>query len=175
VSVDESFGESSEQAHREIPPEGQRRARRMAWLYAAAAVAMLPWIVYLAETLPKRQFDRHYRAAWVGFDLILVLAITRTAYLAFRLDPKVQFPATATAVLFVVDAWFDVMTSANRAQFLEAVALAVLVELPAAIFSLYLAHQVNRRVLERAHLDRARAPNTRWRSKRRGAAKEPVE
>ena len=173
--MDGSFAESSEQAHREIPLEGRRRARRLAWLYTAAAVAMLPWIVYLAETLPKRQFDRHYRAAWVGFDIILVLAITRTAYLAFRLDPKVQFPATATAVLFFVDAWFDVMTSANRSQFLQAVILAALVEVPAAIFSLYLALQVNRRVLERAHLDRARAPNTRWRSKRRGAAKESVE
>ncbi len=145
----------------------RRRGRRMAWLYTGAAVALLPWIVYLAETLPKRQFDRHYRASWVGFDLILVFAITRTAYLAFRLDPRVQFPATATAVLLLVDAWFDVTTSSGRSQFLEAALLAVLVEIPAAVFSLYLAYQVNRRVLELAHLGRARAPNQRWWSRRR--------
>jgi hypothetical protein len=35
----------------------------MAWLYTVAGIILLPWIVYLAETLPKRQFDRHYRAA----------------------------------------------------------------------------------------------------------------
>ena len=133
-------------------PEVRRRARRMAWLYTAAAAVLLPWIVYLAVTLPRRQFDLHYRAAWVGFDLILVFAIARTAYMAFRVDPRVQFPATATATLLFVDAWFDITTSGSRSQFLEALVLAVLVEIPAALFSLYLARQVNRRVLELAHL-----------------------
>jgi len=124
----------------------------MAWLYTTAAVVLLPWIVFLAETLPKRQYDRHYRAAWVGFDVILVWAIIRTAYLAFRVDPRVTFTATATAVLLFVDAWFDVTTSANRSQFLEALTLALLVEIPAALFSLYLARTINRRILERAHI-----------------------
>jgi hypothetical protein len=122
----------------------------MARLYAAAALVLLPWIIFLAETLPTRQFDRHYRAAWVGFDIILVLAITRTAYMAFRVDPRVQFPAMATAVLLFVDAWFDVTTSANRSQFFIAVVLALFVEIPAAIFSLFLARSINRRVLELA-------------------------
>jgi hypothetical protein len=124
----------------------------MAWLYTAAAVILLPWIVYLAATLPRRQFDRHYRAAWVGFDVILIYAIARTAYMAFRVDPRVQFPATATAVLLFVDAWFDITTSANRAQFFEALVLALLVEIPAAIFSLYVARSVHRRVLDLAHV-----------------------
>ena len=133
-------------------PVRRRRARRMAWLYTAAAVVLLPWIIYLAETLPKRQYDRHYRAAWVGFDVILIIAISRTAYLAFRTDPRVQFPATATAVLLFVDAWFDITTSANRNQFFEALTLALLVEIPAALFSLFLARRVNRQVLELAHI-----------------------
>ena len=96
--------------------ESGAEARRatLAWLYTAAAVILLPWIVFLAVTLPRRQFDLHYRAAWVGFDLLLVVAITRTAYMAFRVDPRVQFPATATATLLVVDAWFDITTSGSR-------------------------------------------------------------
>jgi hypothetical protein len=147
----------------------------MAWLYTAAAVALMPWIVYLAVTLPRRQYDRHYRAAWVGFDLILVLAITRTAYLAFRFDPRVQFPATATAVLLFVDAWFDVTTSSGRNQLLGALVLAVLVEIPAAVFTLYLAYSVNQRILVLAHLDRARAPNRRWLIWRRGHTEVLVE
>ncbi len=139
----------------------------MAWLYTAAAVVLLPWIVYLAATLPRRQFDRHYRAAWVGFDLILIYAIARTAYMAFRVDPRVQFPATATAVLLLVDAWFDITTSANRDQFLEAVLLALLVEIPAAVFSLYLARSVHRRVLELAHVGIPPPAHLWWRLPRR--------
>jgi hypothetical protein len=139
----------------------------MAWLYTAAAVILVPWIVYLAETLPRRQFDRHYRAAWVGFDIILIYAIARTAYMAFRVDPRVQFPATATAVLLFVDAWFDITTSANRAQFFEALILALLVEIPAALFSLYLARSVNRRVLELAHVGVPPPHHLWWRLSRR--------
>jgi len=148
-------------------PEARRRAKRMAWLYTAAAVVLVPWIIYLAETLPRRQFDRHYRAAWVGFDIILIYAIARTAYMAFRVDPRVQFPATATAVLLFVDAWFDITTSANRSQFFEALALALLVEIPAAIFSLYLARSVNRRVLELAHVGVPPPHHFWWRLSRR--------
>jgi hypothetical protein len=118
-------------------------------LYTGAAVVLLPWIGLLAVTLPRRQFDAHYRAAWVGFDLLLILAIIRTAYMAFRVDPRIQIPATATATLLIVDAWFDITTS-NRSQILEAVILAVLVEIPSALFSLYLARRVNRSVTEAA-------------------------
>jgi hypothetical protein len=127
-------------SRREILPVGRRGARRLAWMYTAAAAILLPWIVYLAATLPRRQYDRHYRAAWVGFDLLLV----------FRVDQRVQFPAIATATLLVVDAWFDMTTSANRSQFVEAFVLAAVVEIPAAVFSIYVARQVNRRILEAA-------------------------
>jgi hypothetical protein len=121
----------------------RHRARRMAWLYAAAAALLIPWTVYLAVTLPKRDLDTHYRGAWVGFDLLLVGAIVLTAYFAFRVDTRVQLPATATATLLVVDAWFDVMTAGHRQSTMLALALALLVELPGAGFSLWLARRVN--------------------------------
>ncbi len=153
----------------EVLSEGRRRARRLAWLYAAAAVVLLPWIGYLAVTLPPRQFDLHYRAAWVGFDVLLVFAITRTAYMAFRVDQRVQFPATATATLLIVDAWFDLTTSGSHAQFLEAFVLAVFIEIPAAVFSIYVARRVNRHLVEMAHLADPTSPaasggwSSRWR------------
>jgi hypothetical protein len=62
----------------------------------------------------------------------------------------VSFSVTATATLLIIDAWFDMTTSASRTQFLEAFVLAILVEIPAAVFSLYVARQVNRSVLELA-------------------------
>jgi hypothetical protein len=115
----------------------------MAWLYVAAGVFLIPWIVYLANTLPRRDVDTHYRGAWVGFDLLLVAAIVLTAYYAFRVDTRVQLPATATATLLLVDAWFDVMTAGHRQATLVALLMAVCIELPAAGFSLWLARRVN--------------------------------
>ena len=129
----------------------------MAWAYTAASLVMLPWIVYLAVTLPKRDLDLHYRAAWVGFDCLLAFTIIRTAYMAFRVDQRVQFAATATATLLIVDAWFDVTTSGSRSQLIEALILAAFIEIPAALFSMYLARQVNHEILALAHLEGARA------------------
>lgn len=177
VSGDGSSDTDSLPELSEPPAESKRRARRMAWLYLAAAVVLLPWIVYLANTLPKRSLDHHYRAAWVGFDLLLITAIIRTAYMAFRVDPRVQIPATVTATLLIVDAWFDITTSSGRGQVLEALVLAAFIELPAAIFSLYLARSVNRRVIELAHLEgtTTKAAAARRRERRRRSQKEPVD
>jgi hypothetical protein len=151
---DDGPPETWAEADDESLPEIRRRSRRLAWMYTAAAIVLLPWIGVLAVSLPRRSFDLHYRAAWIGFDLLLIFAISRTAYMAFRVDPRVQFPATATATLLFVDAWFDMMTSSSHRAFFQAFVLAVLVEIPAALFSLYVARQVSRRVLELGHIDR---------------------
>jgi hypothetical protein len=78
-------------------------------------------------------------------------------------------------VLLFVDAWFDVVTSSNRSQFLQAVALAVLVEIPSAIFTLYLAHRVGRRLIELANVDVPATPRGRWPTRRRRAADQARE
>ena len=62
--------------------------------------------------------------------------------------------ALVGATLLVVDAWFDVMTSHRGVELYEAVAMALVVEIPAALFSLWLARRVNRNALQLAvHLD----------------------
>ncbi len=123
----------------------------MAWAYAAAVLVLLPWIVYLALTLPKRDLDIHYRAAWVGFDALLVLAMLRTAYYAFRADSRVLFPATVTATLLIVDAWFDVTTSSGRQAVLFALALAIFVEIPSAAFTVHMSRVISHSVLTHVH------------------------
>jgi hypothetical protein len=125
------------------PDRVRRRARRTAWIYAAAAALLIPWTIYLSVSLPKRDIDTHYRGAWVGFDLLLVTAIVLTAYFAFRVDTRVQLPATATATLLIVDAWFDVMTAGHRRATADAIVMAACIELPAALFSLWLVRRVN--------------------------------
>jgi hypothetical protein len=43
---------------------------------------------------PSPNLEHHFRFTWVGFDLILVLAVYLTAHMAFRLDARMQVPAT---------------------------------------------------------------------------------
>ena len=153
--VDEAAGPTQESIPHEPLLVGiRRRSRRAALAYVLMGLALIPWTVYLAVTLPKRQIDTHYRGAWVGFDLLLVVAIVLTAYYAFRMDDRVQLPAMATATLLLVDAWFDVMTAGGRTATFEALLMALLVEIPAALFSLFLARQVNRHVDRLAAHDR---------------------
>jgi hypothetical protein len=138
----------------QLTPTVLHKVRRLAWLYMAAAVILLPWIAYLALSLPRRSLDVHYRASWVGFDILLVVALARTAYMAFRVDARVQLSATAAATLLIVDAWFDVTTSHGKAAVAQAIVLAVVAELPVAVFCIYVAHRVSRYVFELAHLER---------------------
>lgn len=84
-----------------------------------------------------------------------------------------QAPATMVATLLVVDAWFDVTTSTSGKAATEALILALVVELPAAAFSLYVAHRVARHVRELAHIEhgtrrRCRAASHRGARHRRG-------
>jgi hypothetical protein len=88
-----------------------------------------------------------------------VLAIYLTAHRAFRLDARVVYPATVVATLLVADAWFDITTSATAADATQALILALAVELPAAAFSLYVAHRVGRRARELAHLEHVTGPH----------------
>ena len=136
-----------------LPPEVRRRARRLAWAYLIVAVWLAVWTLFLALSLPRENLEHHFRFTWVGFDLILVLAVYLTAHMAFRLDARVVFPATVVATLLVADAWFDITTSATAQAATQALILALAVELPAAAFSLYVAHRVGRRVRELAHLE----------------------
>jgi len=144
---------------RDIPSGVRRRARRLAWAYLIVAVGLIVWTVFLAVSLPKENLEHHYRLTWTGFDLIEVLAIYLTAHLAFRLDARVVYPATVVATLLVADAWFDITTSATAQAATQALILALAVELPAAAFSLYVAHRVGRRVRELAHPGPATGPH----------------
>lgn len=109
-------------------------ARVVRWagpLFTLFAVIMLPWTVYIGATLPSRQFSPHYDVAWAGFDVILLVALAATGYTALRRSRYLTMAAMATAVLLVVDAWFDVMTTPG-AQVFQSIVLALLVELPLA-------------------------------------------
>jgi hypothetical protein len=89
-----------------------------------AAAALVPWIAILARTLPPRVVSHHWDVAWIGFDVGLVVALGATGWATLRRRPWLQGAAMASATMLVVDAWFDVVTSAPGAARGQAVLLA---------------------------------------------------
>ncbi len=99
--------------------------------FVLCSVVLIPWTIYLGLSLPDRQLSPHYNVAWVGFDVLELIALGATGYFALRHSRYLAVTSAAAATLLVVDAWFDIMTS-PRHQVLQAIILAVLVELPLA-------------------------------------------
>jgi hypothetical protein len=110
-----------------------RRIRRLRlWVSIAAAIGLVPWIVYLALTLPPNYVAHNWRATWVGFDVLLLGFMGATAVLGVMHRHLLTVVAFTTGVLLICDAWFDIMT-AGPGDFLVAVLTGVLGELPLAI------------------------------------------
>ena len=87
-------------------------------------------------------------SSWVGFDVLLILVLLATAYLAWRGEPKVGLLAGCAATMLVVDAWFDV-TTASAADRPLAIILAVCAELPLAVLGGWVALHVERVIARR--------------------------
>jgi hypothetical protein len=132
-------------------PLGVRRTapRWVAPVFAAGALVLVPWVVFLGFELPERTTDQHYNLAWVGFDLLLIFAMARTALLAWKGRRQVQLPAAVTCTLLLVDAWFDIMTSDGTWALTQALLFAFLLELPVAAIAFWIARNVDK-VVERA-------------------------
>jgi hypothetical protein len=74
----------------------------------AAAVCLVPWTGYLAQTLPDRYEASQWRTAWVGFDVALACCFAGAAWLGLRRRAAVPL-LVAAAALLCCDAWFDVV------------------------------------------------------------------
>src|SRR5439155_17325461 len=118
--------------------------------FVTMAVVLVPWTAWLYLSLPADAEANHWALAWAGFDVGLGLSLTATAVLVWRRSPLSEMSATVTATILVCDAWFDVLT-ARGWQVLQAALLAALVELPLAVFCLWIARKVDR-IMEDARL-----------------------
>lgn len=76
-----------------------------------SALILLPWIVYLAMSLPPSVSARHWPLMWTGLDAATAIGLAATGVLATRRDQRVAFAAASSATLLLADAWFDVCTS----------------------------------------------------------------
>jgi len=117
----------------------RRHRRHTLELLTVCAVGLVPWTVVLALTLPSGYEVHHWRVTWVGFDVLLVLAMASTAILGWLRHRAVIVAGLATAVLLICDAWFDVSLAFGTSEVWLSAALAVFAELPLAF---YLIHRV---------------------------------
>jgi hypothetical protein len=106
------------------PVVTRNRRLRLA-LMVGGAIGLIPWIVFLASTLPAS-----YVA--LGFDVLLVAFMVATAVLVFLRRQSVLLTAFTTGVLLISDALFDV-TTAGPHDLRESALTATLVELPLAV------------------------------------------
>ncbi|MER7925925.1 hypothetical protein ABTY96_22750 [Streptomyces sp. NPDC096057] len=112
----------------------RRHRRHTLELLTVCAVTLIPWTVVMALTLPSGYEVHQWRLTWVGFDVLLAVAMASTALLGWRRNRAVVLTALATSVLLICDAWFDVSLAFGTSDVWWSVALALLVELPLAFY-----------------------------------------
>jgi hypothetical protein len=135
-------GQAASRPQTQAQPVLLRRARLVA---LAVGGFLLPWSALLAVTLPATAQAQHWALAWAGLDVAEAAAALLTAALLSRGGRGASLPAAAAGTLLLIDAWFDVCTSAPGAGRAMALAEAGCAELPLAVaawwFAIVLANQ----------------------------------
>lgn len=106
---------------------------------AVVGAALLLIAAVTGWTLPGTATAQNWDVMWAGLDVGTALAALATAALLRVRDVRAALTAAAGAALLVVDAWFDVTTTAGTSGAALAVAEAVLLELPLALAGTLLA------------------------------------
>ena len=147
---------------------GHRKGRRLfIAVTVGSCVWMVPWIVYLAFTLPGNYTADQWSATWTGFDIALLAALAGTALAILRKRQVAIVGMLITFTLLTCDAWFDVMLSWGAEEFPLSVVTALAGELPLAGLCLFAARRLIRLTVHaawiRSGLTGAEPPLTRIR------------
>jgi hypothetical protein len=110
-----------------------RRRRLSIAASAMGALVMLPWIGYLATSLPLAESGGAWRVAWVGFDVMLAFVLMTTAWLGFRRRQVAILGLLVASTMLFTDAWFDVALSYGTREEWGAILSAGLLEVPFAV------------------------------------------
>ena len=94
-------------------------------LLGSVAVGLVPWMLRLGRVLPEKAVAHNWPLAWVGLDALMAAGCASTALLIRRGDGRARLTAVATATVCVLDAWFDVTTSAPGTPLAESLICAV--------------------------------------------------
>ena len=119
------------------------RGRKLGLLVSVVSCTVLVgWIVVLVLTLHRSFHTHHWRAAWVGFDFILLLAFAATGWAFWRGRQIVIACLIVTGTLLCCDAWsgLPILDADFSSDVWISVASALLVELPVAFLMFNAAH-----------------------------------
>jgi hypothetical protein len=140
MSVKDAIGRAKHRSHPPVEPA----PRWLAYAFVACSLALVPWTVWLYQTLPSRATADNWDVAWAGFDLALAATLLMTAVGALRRSAWTQGAAASAATLLACDIWFDVMTSQTGHELEVAVAMALVAEAPLAILCVWVARNSER-------------------------------
>jgi len=121
---------------------GHEVSRLIAGAIAMFVSGLAGWAIFLALTLPGSHQARHWDAAWIGFDIGLIVALGVTAWAAWFRRQILVVAALVAATLLVCDAWFDVTTSLGTGDQALTIVTALLAELPLAGILFWIARRI---------------------------------
>jgi hypothetical protein len=135
------------------PTPLSRRRRRLLIAACLAGVLLLSvWTGVLGAKLPSDYRAGGWRAAWVGFDIGLLVVFAATAWAAWRRRQVLIVCLIVLAALLCCDAWFDIALDWGTKGFMVSVLSAALVELPLAVVALIGARRLLRLTVGRLEL-----------------------
>lgn len=133
-------------------PLSQHRRRFLIAASLAGVVLLSIWIAVLEVKLPRDFRAGGWRAAWVGFDIGLVLVFAATAWAAWRRRQVLIVCLVVLAALLCCDAWFDITLDWGTSGFMVSVLSAAVIELPLAAVALIGARRLLRLTIGRLEL-----------------------
>jgi hypothetical protein len=110
-------------------------------LYSVLAIVLVPWIFNLAQNLPSKHVTHHWDLVWVGFDGIMLFVIFLTLYFMMKQLVWVVISASVLATLFMIDAWFDILTSRPGREQKESIAFGI-IEITLGILTYWLVYHI---------------------------------
>jgi hypothetical protein len=133
-------------------PISQRRRRIVIAASLLSVLVLAIWIGVLEVKLPKLYRAGGWRAAWVGFDIGLLLVFAATAWAAWRRRQVLIVCLMVLATLLLCDAWFDTTLDWGTQGFMLSLLSALVVELPLAVVALVGARRLLRLTVGRLEL-----------------------
>jgi hypothetical protein len=133
-------------------PLSQRRRRLLIMGCLTGMVLLSVWIGILEVKLPRHYRAGGWRAAWVGFDIGLLMVFAATTWAAWRRRQILIVCLMVLATLLCCDAWFDTTLDWGTRGFMVSVLSAALIELPLAALALIGARRLLRLTIGRLEL-----------------------
>jgi hypothetical protein len=138
-----------------------RRAQLVSLCFLVGVLALIPWTVFLALTLPPRFHAQHWRLLWTGFDAALIAVLLLAAWAAWYRRQILAAISVVAGTLLFCDAWFDMVTSFGHRDEWLTMLTGFGVELPLGLFFFWLYRRIAMTTMSVLHRDAGIDPQTR--------------